>query len=84
MPYNRKAFGIVISRLRVEKGLSQETFSALAGIARSHLTTLENGGKTVRLDTFCRIAEVLELSPSELMRLTEEEERKNRLTEGKK
>ncbi|MDO5444162.1 MAG: helix-turn-helix transcriptional regulator [Eubacteriales bacterium] len=84
MPYNSKSFGIVISRLRMKKGLSQETFSAFAGIARSHLTTLENGGKTVRLDTFCRIAEALEMKPSELMKLTEEEERKNKTTEDQK
>ena len=36
MPYNSKAFGIVISRLRTEKGMSQESLSAFAGIARSH------------------------------------------------
>ena len=33
MPYDKKAFGIVISKLRVEKGLTQERFSGLAGIA---------------------------------------------------
>lgn len=32
MPYNRKAFGIVISKLRVQKGLTQEHLSGLAGI----------------------------------------------------
>lgn len=51
MPYNRKAFGLVISRLRVQKGLTQERMSGLAGIARSHLVALENGEKTVKLDT---------------------------------
>ena len=43
MPYNRKAFGIVISKLRVKKGLTQESLSGLAGIARSHLAALEKG-----------------------------------------
>lgn len=84
MPYNSKEFGIVISRLRTKKGLSQETFSALAGIARSHLTTLENGGKTVRLDTFCRIAEALDMHPSELMKLIETEEQNNKTMEDRK
>ena len=73
MPYNRTAFGIVISRLRTAKGLSQETLSALAGISRSHLTLLENGKKTVRLDTFFAIAEALGISPGELMRMVESE-----------
>ena len=76
MPYNRKAFGIVISRLRVEKGLTQERMSGLAGIARSHLVALENGEKTARLDTLWRIAETLSISPSELIRQTEAERRK--------
>lgn len=74
MPYNSKEFGILISRLRAEKGISQERFSALAGIARSHLTTLENGGKIMKMDTFCRIAEALDMKPSELMRLMEEQD----------
>ena len=74
MPYNSKAFGIVISRLRVRRGLSQETLSALAGVARSHLAMLEAGKKTVRLDTLFRIAEALGVSPSELVSLTEEEQ----------
>ncbi len=73
MPYSRKAFGIVISRLRVQKGLTQERMSGLAGIARSHLVALENGEKTVRLDTLWRIADALEITPSELIRRTENE-----------
>ena len=73
MPYSRKAFGITISRLRVQKGLTQERMSGLAGIARSHLVSLENGEKTVRLDTLWRIADALEIKPSELIRRTEEE-----------
>lgn len=76
MPYNRKAFGIVISRLRTERGLTQERFSAFACIARSHLTALENGEKIPRLDTFCRIAEALGLEPHELLKRVEEEAKK--------
>ena len=71
MPYNRKAFGIVISTLRVQKGLTQESLSGLAGIARSHLAALENGEKTARLDTVWRIADALDILPSELMRKME-------------
>ncbi len=73
MPYNRKAFGIVVSRLRAGKGLTQETVSGLAGIARSHLAMLENGRKTVKLDTLWRIADALGVRASELIRLVEEE-----------
>lgn len=73
MPYNKKAFGITISKLRVQKGLTQEQMSGLAGIARSHLVALENGEKTVRLDTLWRIADAQEIKPSELIRRIETE-----------
>ena len=76
MPYNRKAFGIVISRLRTEKGMSQESLSAFAGIARSHLTMLENGRKTARLDTVFNLADALGVKPSELIRMVEEDEKR--------
>ncbi len=73
MPYNKKAFGVVISKLRVQKGLTQENLSGLAGAARSHLAALESGEKTVKLDTMWRIAEALGISPSELIRRIEGE-----------
>ena len=84
MPYNSKAFGIVIARLRVQKGLSQETASGLAGIARSHLVMLENGKKTVRLDTLWRIAEALDIRPGELVRLVEQEAEQRAETEERR
>ncbi len=73
MPYNSKAFGLVVSRLRTEKGMTQENLSAFAGIARSHLTLLENGKKTARLNTLFKIADALEIKPSEIVRMIEEE-----------
>ena len=73
MLYTNRAFGLVISRLRIQKGLTQERMSGLAGIARSHLAALENGTKTVRLDTLWRIADALEIKPSELIREIENE-----------
>lgn len=73
MPYNKKAFGIVISKLRVQKNLTQEQMSGCAGIARSHLVALENGEKTARLDTVWRIADALHINPSDLIREVEAE-----------
>ena len=80
MPYNRKAFGIVVSTLRVQKGLTQESLSGLAGIARSHLAAQENGEKTAKMDTFWRIADALEISPSELVSKIENENMKEEVT----
>ena len=73
MPYNKKAFGITISRKRVQKGFSQEHMSSLAGIARSHLVALENGRKTPKLDTVWRISDALGIKPSDLIRAIENE-----------
>ena len=83
MPYNSKAFGIVIGRLRTEKGLTQERMSGLAGIARSHLAALENGEKTAKLNTLWNIAYALDLKPSELIRMVEKETESKYLTIGK-
>lgn len=71
MPYNRKTVGIVISTLRVQKGLTQEQLSGLAGIARSHLAALESGEKIPRADTLWRIAEALSVLPSRLIQMAE-------------
>lgn len=73
MPYNSRSFGIVISSLRVGKGLTQEKLSGLSGISRSHLAALEKGEKVVKLDTMWRIADALEISPTELIRRIEKE-----------
>ena len=73
MPYNSKALGLIISTERVRKGMTQEQLSGLAGIARSHLATLENGEKVVRLDTLWRIAEALGMKASELVMMAESE-----------
>lgn len=73
MLYNSKAFGIVVSRLRTSRGMTQESMSGLAGIARSHLVALENGEKTIKLSTLWNIAYALDLKPSELIRLVEKE-----------
>ena len=75
MPYSRKAFGIVIGQLRVKKGLTQEKMSGLAGIARSHLAALENGEKTVKLDTLWKIADALQIKPHDLIRAVEDASR---------
>ena len=75
MPYNRNAVGHTIGYLRTQKGLSQETLSSLAGISRSHLAMIENGHKTVRIDTLWSIAEALNIKLSSLIHMTETEEK---------
>lgn len=65
--------GKVICKLRKAKGLSQETFSGLAGIARSHLSMIETGDKKPNFETIWKLADALNMRPSELVRAIEEE-----------
>jgi len=74
MPYNSKAFGIIVSRERVRNGMTQEQLSGLAQISRTHLAALESGKKVVKLDTLWRIAEALNIRPGRLVTMMEKEE----------
>ena len=71
MQFDNNVIGQVIRRRRVQKGMTQELLSGLAGIARTHLTMIENGTKTPNFETIWKIAIALELKPSELVALIE-------------
>ena len=65
--------GSVIHRLRIQRGMTQEMLNGFAGIARTHLSMIENGSKLPNLDTLWRIALALDMKPSELVAAIEEE-----------
>lgn len=67
MRFDNAAVGKTIRALRKEKGLSQDVLSGLAGIARTHLTMIENGSKQANFETLWRIATALGMRPSELV-----------------
>ena len=73
MHYNQIAVGQVIRRIRTQKHMTQELLSGFAGIARSHLSMIENGSKQANMETIWRIALALEMSPSQLVAAIEEE-----------
>lgn len=73
MQYDHKVTGRVIRMLRKKRKLSQEVFSGLAGIERTHLTKIETGVKNANNDTLWRIAEALDMRLSELLRMVEDE-----------
>lgn len=72
MHYNSKITGQIIGQLRVQRGMSQEVLSGLAGIARSHLAMIENGSKNANVDTLWRISSALGMRLSELIRMVED------------
>ncbi len=67
MQFDNKAVGRVIRRHRIQRGLTQEVLSGFAAIARSHLSMIETGTKQPNFETIWRIADVLDLKPSELV-----------------
>lgn len=71
MEFDRYAVGRVIRKLRKGRNLSQEVFSGLAGLARSHVAMIESGEKQANFETLWRIANALDIPPHELVLLIE-------------
>lgn len=67
MRFDNGCVGQTIRRLRIRKGMTQDLLSALAGIARTHLTMIESGSKHPNFETIWRIAVALDMKPSELV-----------------
>ena len=65
--------GRTIRRLRNERGLSQEVFSGLAALDRTHYSKIERGLRTPSLETIFKIAQALEMRPSDLVREIEKD-----------
>ena len=77
MQFDNYAVGQTIRNLRKAKGISQDVLSGFAGIARTHLSMIENGTKQAgtkqaNFETIWKIAGALEMQPSELVAKIEE------------
>lgn len=70
---NNQVFAVVLKKLRVRKGLSQEEFGFQAGLHRTYVSQLERGLKSPSLNTLNKIAKVLDLKLSRLFHIMEEE-----------
>ena len=62
-------FGEKVRTLREGKGLSQEALAHAAGLHRTHISLIERGRRSVRLETIESLAVALDVQPSELMPL---------------
>ena len=67
MQFNNKVVGQIIRQKRQQKGMTQDLMSGFAGIARTHLTMIENGSKQPNFETIWKIAIALDMKPSELV-----------------
>lgn len=59
--------GEMIRTCRVQRGLSQEVLSGLAGLDRTHYSKIERGLRSPTIDTFFKIAQALDMPPHQLM-----------------
>lgn len=62
-----KILGSNIQKCRVEKGLTQEVAAEQAGLSSNYYRQIELGNKIPKLETFIRIAEVLDASADQLL-----------------
>lgn len=66
-PDPRILFGKKLVQLRKERRWSQEQLALESGLARSYLGGIERGHRNVALLNICRLAETLNVPPSELL-----------------
>ena len=60
--------GQAIRSRRLAKKLSQEALAEVADFDRTYISLIERGGRNPSFTNLCRIAEALEVSPSELLK----------------
>ena len=56
-----KAIGRRIKAAREVKGLTQEALAELVNLSPMHVSVIERGYKPTKMDTFCNIANVLDV-----------------------
>ena len=66
-----KVVGAMITELRTNKNLSINKFAHEYGLDVWNTSRIEKGSIEVKLVTFWKIAEALEISPSKLLRIVE-------------
>lgn len=63
-----KAFSEHLRELREKRSLSQQRLSELAGLNRNYVSDVERGRRNPCLNNIVKLAEALDVSPSELFR----------------
>lgn len=62
-----RQFGLRVRSLREGRELSQEDLADAAKLHRTHISLIERGQRSVRLETIERLAIALRVQPSQLM-----------------
>jgi transcriptional regulator with XRE-family HTH domain len=70
-------FGRVIRRARRERDMSQEALAQASGLAAKHVSEIERANRDVRFTTLLHLAEGLDLAPSKLLELYDEQRKRS-------
>ena len=62
-----KILGLQIREIRRARGFSQESFAQACGLDRTYVGGVERGERNLGFKNLLRIAEALEIEPSELL-----------------
>ena len=69
----RRVLPAELTKLREARGLSKNELSVRTGLARSFITTLEQGGAAPSIETLGRVAFALGISPGEILKRAEKQ-----------
>ncbi len=70
MKLDKEIIGQKIKQRRIEKGFSQEKLSEKIDISPRHMCTIENGNSFPSLETFVKIARILDIDINDFFNLT--------------
>jgi len=60
-------FGAAVRTQRIKRAMSQEELADSAKLHPTHISLIEHGRRSVRIETIVRLATALGVQPSELM-----------------
>ncbi|WP_218022385.1 helix-turn-helix domain-containing protein [Chryseotalea sanaruensis] len=67
----KPAFAMTLKNLRINSGLSQQALADYCDLERVYISKLERGLSMPSIETIFKIAEVLDMKPSELVEYVE-------------
>lgn len=68
-----RAVARTIHKLRIRQGISQQDLAQKCSLHRTYLSDVERGSRNISIRNLCRIATSLQVSPSHLLGLAEQE-----------
>ena len=74
----QELFGLHLIELRKARGWSQEKLALESELARSYIGGIERGKRNLALINICKLANTLEVSPSEMLNFFPPETKKKR------